>query len=92
VNREGPNVRVILSIATVLSGSPAIAASTIAFPVSVPQECVVLAQQQGVPVVIENRYQAAKAKLKLARLSDRDPMVHECRAAVERAKRAAQQQ
>jgi hypothetical protein len=85
-------MRVVLIVSAVLFNFPAVAATTVTFPVSVPQECVVLAQQQGVPVVIENRYQAAKARLKLARLRDRDPMVHECRAAVERAKRAAQHQ
>ena len=54
------------------------------FPVSIPQECVELAQREGVPVVMENRYQATKAKLKLARLSGRDPLVRECRSAVQR--------
>jgi hypothetical protein len=29
---------------------------------------------EGVPVVIENRYQAAKARLKLARLKDSEPL------------------
>jgi hypothetical protein len=70
-------------------GAPAMAKVT--FPVSVPTECVELAQREGVPVVINSRYEATKAKLKLARLSGRDPMVNECRAAVERARRAALQ-
>ena len=61
------------------------------FPVSIPQECVELAQREGVSVVIKSKYEATKAKFKLARLRDRDPMVHECRAAVERARRAAVQ-
>jgi hypothetical protein len=63
----------------------------VTFPVTVPQECVELAQREGVSVVINSKYEATKAKLKLARLRDRDPMVHECRAAVERARRAALQ-
>jgi hypothetical protein len=58
------------------------------FPVSVPQECFELAQREGVPVLIENRYQATKAKFKLARMSNRDPLVRECRAAVRRAQEA----
>jgi hypothetical protein len=66
---------------------PAIAASS-PFPVSVPQECFELAQREGVPVLIENRYQATKAKIKLARMSNRDPLVRECRAAVSRAQEA----
>ena len=61
------------------------------FPVSIPQECVELAQREGVPVVMENRYQATKAKLKLARLSGRDPLVRECRSAVQRQQAAMRQ-
>ena len=80
-----------LSVAiAVVAAAPAMAKVT--FPVNVPQECVELAQREGVPVVITTRYEATKAKLKLARLRDRDPMVHECREAVERARQAGQQQ
>jgi hypothetical protein len=64
------------------------AGTTVTFPVSIPQECFELAQREGVPVVIENKYQATKAREKLAHLSDRDPLVHGCRSAVERAKQA----
>ena len=63
-------------------------AAEVVFPVSIPQECVELANREGVPVVIENRYQAAKAKVKLYRLSNRDPLVRECKQAVERQKAA----
>ena len=70
--------------------SPA-AAEVSMFPVSIPQECVELAQREGVPVVMENRYQATKAKLKLARLSGRDPLVRECRSAVQRQQAAMRQ-
>jgi hypothetical protein len=73
----------------ITAGAPAMAKVT--FPVTVPQECVELAQREGVPVVITSKYEATKAKLKLARLRDRDPMVHECRSAVERARQAALQ-
>jgi len=62
------------------------------YPVSVPQECVELANREGVPTVIENRYQAMKAKVKLYRLSTRDPMVRECRQAVDRMRAAMQEQ
>ena len=61
------------------------------FPVSIPQECVELAQREGVPVVMQNRYEATKAKLKLARLSGRDPLVRECRSAVQRQQAAMRQ-
>jgi hypothetical protein len=43
----------------------------------------------ALPTVIENRYQAVRAKAKLYRLKDSDPLVHACRQAVERAKEAA---
>lgn len=68
------------------------AMAKVTFPVSVPQECVELALREGVSVVINSKYEAAKAKMKLARLSGRDPMVHQCREAVDRARRAALQQ
>jgi hypothetical protein len=79
---------VVVTLA-ITAGAPATAKVT--FPVSVPQECVELAQREGVPVVITSRYEATKAKLKLARLRGRDLMVHECRAAVERARQMALQ-
>ena len=64
-------------------------ADVTAFPVSIPQECMELVDREGVPAFIENRFQASKAKVKLARLSASDPMVRECRAAVERRRQAA---
>lgn len=82
-------MRVIFTIFAVLVSTPAVAEVTVTFPVSIPQECVVLAQREGVPIVIENNYQATKAKIKLASLSGRDPLVRVCRAAVRRAKQAA---
>ena len=60
------------------------------YPVTIPQECFELAQREGVPTVIENKYQAAKARLKLASMKNSDHLVRECRAAVARAKRAAE--
>jgi hypothetical protein len=79
---------ILIALAEITS-APAMAKVT--FPVNVPQECVELAQREGVPVVINSKYEATTAKFKLARLRDRDPLVHECRAAVERARRAALQ-
>ena len=80
--------RALLVATACTVAAPAMAEVT--FPVTVPQECVELAQREGVSVVINSKYEATKAKLKLARLRDSDPMVHECRAAVERARRAAE--
>ena len=81
-------MRMLAISITIIVCTPAMAEVTLTFPVSIPQECVELAQREGVPIVITNRYQAAKARIKLSRLSDRDPMVSECRAAVERQKSA----
>jgi hypothetical protein len=83
-------MRLMTAAALTLSLSLPAAAESI-FPVSVPQECIELANREGVPTIIENRYQAAKAKLKLYRLSTRDPMVRECRQAVDRMRAAMQE-
>jgi hypothetical protein len=84
-------MRLMTAAALTLSLSmPAVAESI--FPVSVPQECMELATREGVPTVIENRYQAIKARVKLYRLSTRDPLVRECRQAVERLRSAMQEQ
>lgn len=48
----------------------------------VPAECVELARREGFPTDTMTRTQAARAGLRLARLSDRDPLVRACRAAV----------
>lgn len=65
-------------------------AGAVTFPVSVPQECVELALREGVPIVMQNKFQATRARLKLASLRNSDPLVRECRAAVASAMRAAE--
>ena len=77
---------VVISLLAVLATGPAVAKDL--YPISVPGECYELAQREGVPAVISNRYEAAKAKVKLARLRDTDPMVHECRQAVNRSRQS----
>ena len=71
--------------------STPVAAESSRFPITIPQECFELAQREGVPTVIENQYQATKAKLKLAQMRNSDHLVRECRAAVHRAQEAAKQ-
>jgi hypothetical protein len=75
---------VLLTFSTPLAAKPAVS-----YPVQVPQECAQLAEREHVPVVIENRYQALKAEYRLARLSKADPMVAQCKEAVERLKAAS---
>ena len=65
-----------------------VAAESVKFPITIPQECFELAQREGVPTVLENRVQATRAKLKLASLKNSDHLVRECRAAVHRAQEA----
>lgn len=52
----------------------------------VPPECVELAQREGYPTDFLTRFQVAKARYRLARLSAGDPLVKTCREAIARAK------
>jgi len=87
LNLEGVVMRFLIA-GLILGVSPALAQQTIAFPVSVPPECTELAQRENVPTLIENKYQAALARIKLARLSGAEPIVAQCKQAVERLKAA----
>jgi hypothetical protein len=82
-------MRVAISLISVVMPAAAWAEVAVSYPMPVPQECVELAVREGVPTLIENKYQAIKAQYKLARLSGKDPLVQGCRAAVARAKAAA---
>lgn len=62
----------------------AMADSPVGFPVSIPSECVVLAQREHVPLVLVNKLEATKAGVKLARMKDSDPLVSQCKQAVTR--------
>jgi hypothetical protein len=79
----------ILTAALVVGLSQPAAAQAITYPISIPQECTQLAEREHVSSVIENRYQALKAEYKLGRLSKVDPLVAQCREAVERLKAAS---
>jgi hypothetical protein len=80
----------ILIAAFILGVSQPVAAEpAISYPVPVPQECAQLAEREHVPTMIENRYQALKAGYKLARLSNADPIVAQCKEAVARLKAAS---
>jgi hypothetical protein len=81
-------MRLIAAAIALSVTTPALA--EVSFPISIPQECLELAQREGVPTVIQNKYQATRAKVKLASMSGRDPLVRDCRAAVKRAQQAQQ--
>src|SRR5450830_1754554 len=76
----------VVALALIIS-APAMAEVTLTFPVSIPQECVELAQREHVPILITDRYEATKAKIKLYRLSNSDPMVLGCKQAVQAIRR-----
>jgi len=84
---NGDEMRLKTAALALLITTP-VAAESVQFPVTIPQECFELAQREGVPTVIENRMQATKAKLKLAQMKNSDHLVRECRAAVHRAQQA----
>jgi hypothetical protein len=78
-------MRLLLALTVIFVSSAAIAEDLLVYPVSIPQECVQLAQREGVPVILKNERQARHARAKLAQLDDGDPSVRECRQAVRRA-------
>jgi hypothetical protein len=84
-------MRALVFATSVLLSAPAAAEVVVHYPVTIPQECFELAQREGVPTVIENKYQAARARLKLANMRNSDHLVRECRAAVARVTRAAKE-
>lgn len=49
-------------------------------------ECIELAQREGYPTDFLTRLQVARAKLRMSRLSDRDPLVKACREAIKAAR------
>lgn len=51
----------------------------------VPGECTELAARESFPTDTLSKAQAAKARVRMARLSDRDPLVKQCRTAIRQA-------
>ena len=44
-----------------------------------------LAQREGYPTLIENRWEGVKTRAKLARMKNSDPLVRQCKEAVSQA-------
>lgn len=86
---RGIPMRILIAAFMLSLSQPLAAEPAIVYPVSIPQECVQLAEREHVSVLIANRYQALKAEYKLSRLSRADPMVAQCKDAVERLKAAS---
>lgn len=62
------------------------AQAEIKYPMPIPSECYELAQREGVSTVINSKWEATKARLRLARMRSSDPLVRQCKEAVARAK------
>ena len=69
----------IVATALLLAASPALA------QFQVPGECTELAAREGFPTDVLTKTQAAQARFRMARLSDRDPLVKRCRSAIRQA-------
>jgi hypothetical protein len=67
------------------------AAEAIQYPVDIPGGCFALAQREGYPTAIASRWEGVKARAKLARMKDSDPLVHQCKVAVAQAVAAHRQ-
>ena len=65
----------IVAVAFLLAATPALA------QLQVPGECTEL----GFPTSTLTKYQATKARARMALLSDRDPLVKQCRVAIRQA-------
>ncbi len=68
---------VLISVVVLFAFSSLVRAAEIQYPVAIPNECVELAQREGYPLVIENKMQSIRSRLKLASLSRRDPLVRQ---------------
>jgi hypothetical protein len=61
------------------------AGEAISYPVAIPAGCMALAQREGYPTLIGNRWEGVKARAKLARMKNTDPLVQQCKDAVSQA-------
>lgn len=71
--------RLVIALA-LLTGSPCLALE-ITYPVTVLPECVDLATREGFPLQMQ-RADVERAKRRMHQLGNRDPLVRECRAAI----------
>jgi hypothetical protein len=70
---------VIVAAALLISATPVLA------QFQVPGECTELAAREGFPTTTVTKFQAARARARMALLSDRDPLVKQCRGAIRQA-------
>ena len=70
---------IVAAAFVLLAANPALA------QFQVPGECTELAAREGFPTDVLTKTQAAMARVRMARLSDRDPLVKQCRGAIRQA-------
>jgi hypothetical protein len=68
-----------------VTGVACSAGEAIHYPATIPPGCMALAQREGYPTLIESRWEGVKARAKLARMKNSDPLVHQCKDAVAQA-------
>jgi hypothetical protein len=68
-----------------LAGVACSAGEVIPYPVAIPDGCMALAQREGYPTLIGSRWEGIKARARLARMKNSDPLVHQCKDAVSQA-------
>jgi hypothetical protein len=64
---------------------PCSASEAIQYPLAIPEGCNALAEREGYPTMIASRWEGLKARAKLARMKDSDPLVRQCKDAVTQA-------
>jgi hypothetical protein len=65
-----------------LTGVAYSAAEAVRYPVAIPGGCVALAEREGYQTMISSRWEGIKARAKLARMKNSDPLVRQCKDAV----------
>jgi hypothetical protein len=79
-------MRITLALSVLLlTGVACSAGEVIQYPVAIPEGCMALAQREGYPTLIGNRWEGVKARAKLARMKNSDTLVHQCKDAVSQA-------
>jgi hypothetical protein len=68
-----------------LSGVACSAGEAIHYPVAIPDGCFALAEREGYSTMIASRWEGLKARAKLARMKNSDPLVRQCKDAVAQA-------
>ena len=68
-----------------LTGIACLAGEGIEYPVAIPEGCIALAQREGSPTLVVNHWEGLKARTKLARMKNSDPLVRQCKDAVSQA-------